>query len=179
MRAFPLPAVAIFALAFAFSSHAAEKPRSAQGTQNQLKKVWTNDDLDQLRSRGLISIVGPQANQVASPAATAIATAPSEPVFPVYSSKLEDPEWYAQRAADLQAELDIRESALQQQLTALALAADRITQPGLSLDESNAGVTPAAGVAVLEAQVQEVQSELDELSDLARQNGIPPGDLRS
>jgi len=43
----------------------------------------------------------------------------------------------------------------------------------------NVGVTPQAGIAILEAQVREVQYQLDELSDLARQNDIPPGDLRS
>jgi hypothetical protein len=40
-------------------------------------------------------------------------------------------------------------------------------------------VTPDAAVALLQAQVQEVQSQLDELSDLARQHDIPPGVLRS
>jgi hypothetical protein len=39
-------------------------------------------------------------------------------------------------------------------------------------------VTPAAGVANLQAQVHEVQSMLDELSDLARQHNIDPGVLR-
>ena len=99
--------------------------------------------------------------------------------FPAYTSRLQDPEWYAQQTAELQAELDAREDALRQQLDAMALVADRITQPGVSLTQSNAGVTPAAGVAVLQAQVQEIQDQLDELSDLARRNNIAPGDLRS
>jgi hypothetical protein len=161
-------------LLIACSSQAAEKPRSAQGNQNQPKKVWTNDDMDQLRARGLISIVG---QKLAEPATKAPA-APAETTFPVYASRLDDPEWYADKAADLQAELDKREAALREQQAAIALAADRITEPGLALDKDNAGVTPAAGVANLQAQVQEVQSQLDELSDLARQHDIPPGVLR-
>ncbi len=174
MRACSFAVAAVLAVAVALPSRAAEKPRPAQRNQNQPKKVWTNEDLDQLRSRGLISIVGSDSIQVAAePVAP-----PSEPSSPKYSSRLEDPEWYAQKAADLQAELDMREAALQQQHAALALAADRITQPGVSMDQPNAGVTPAAGIAVLEAQVQEVQSELDDLSDLARQNNIAPGVLR-
>jgi hypothetical protein len=161
-------------MAVAVPSRAAEKPRPAQQNQNEPKKVWTNEDLDRLRSRGLISIVGPDMSQTApSPVAPT-----SEPIYPKYNSRLEDPEWYAQKAADLQAELDMRQNALQQQQLALVLAADRITQPGLSLDRPNAGVTPEAGIAVLEAQVQVVQSELDELGDLARQNNISPGVLR-
>lgn len=175
MRIFPFALSAFLALAFAFPSRAAEKPRPAQANQNQPKKVWTNDDLDQLRSRGLISIVGPEAIEAAAPAAIA----PSEQVFPVYNSRLEDPVWYADKAADLQAELDKRTAALREQQTALALAAKGITQPGVAMDKPNAGVTPEAGLVILEARVQEVQNQLDELSDLARQNNIPPGVLRS
>jgi hypothetical protein len=178
MRTYPFPLAAILALAISFPLLAAEKPQPAQGTQNQPKKVWTNEDMDQLRARGLISIVGPAVNEAAA-AATPAATAPTEAAGPIYNSRLEDPEWYAEQVAKLQAELDERESALQEQRMALAQAADRITQPGIVLDKKNAGVTPDASIAILEAQVGEVQSELDELSDLARQNNIPPGVLRS
>jgi hypothetical protein len=174
MRTYPFALAVVLALAIAFPSHAAEKPHPAQGNQNQSKKVWTNDDMDQLRARGLISIVGPEVNEAATPAATA----PSEPAFPFYNSRLEDPEWYAEKAADLQAELDKRQAALREQQTALVQAADRITQPGVAMDKPTTGVTPQAAIAILEAQVGEVQSQLDELGDLARQNNIPPGVLR-
>ncbi len=174
MRNYSFPLAAVLVLSIACSSQAAEKPRPAQGNQNQPKKVWTNDDMDQLRARGLISIVGQEPQEIAAqPSAP-----PAETPFPVYASRLDDPSWYADKVADLQAELDKRQAALREQLTAMALAADRITQPGLALDKSNAGVTPAAGVANLEAQVQETQSQLDELSDLARQHDIAPGVLR-
>jgi hypothetical protein len=174
MRHYYLPFAAALVLSIACSSQAAGKPRPAQGNQNQPKKVWTNDDMDQLRARGLISIVGQES-------AEAPAQPPAEPAsatFPVYQSRLDDPTWYSDKAADLRAELDRREAALNKQLTAIALATDRITQPGLNLDEDNAGVTPEAGVQVLQAKVQEIQAQMDELSDLARQHDIPPGDLR-
>ena len=174
MQIYTFPLAAALALLIACSSQAAEKPRPAQGNQNQAKKVWTNDDMDQLRARGLISITGQEA-----PVQTAEApAAPAETTFPIYESRLDDPSWYADTAADLQAELDKREAALRDQLAAIAQAANRITEPGLALDKDNAGVTPAAGVANLQAQVQEVQSQLDELSDLARQHNIAPGVLR-
>src|ERR1700688_3409001 len=160
MRNYPFPLAAVLALLIVCSSKAAEKPRPAQGNQNQPKKVWTNDDMDQLRARGLISIVGPEVNEAAAQAAVT----PSEPTFPAYNSRLEDPEWYAEKAADLQAELDQREAALQQEQMALAQAADRITQPGVAMDQPTIGVTPDAALAILEAQVDEVQSQLDELS---------------
>jgi len=174
MRHYYFPLAAALALSIACSSQAAEKPRPAQGNPNQPKKIWTSDDMDQLSSRGLISIVGQEETEPAAQPPVA----PAEPSFPVYASKLDDPAWYADRAADLQAELKKRQSAVNQQLTAIALAVDRITQPGLALDNDNAGVTPAAGVAILQARVQEIQTQLDELSDLARQHEIEPGVLR-
>jgi hypothetical protein len=174
MRTYVFALSAFFALAFATPSRAGEKPRPVQANQNQPKKIWTNDDMDQLRSRGLISIVGQQPSEEATPSATA----PSETPAPVYNSQLEDPTWYAQKSADLQEALDKRQAALREQQTALANAANGITQPGVAMDQPNAGVTPEAGLANLAAQVQEVQSQLNELSDLARQNGIAPGVLR-
>jgi hypothetical protein len=171
----PFPLAAVLAFLIACSSQAAEKPRPAQGNQNQPKKVWTNDDMDQLRARGLISIAGPDATE----SATQTPAAPTEATFPDYASRLDDPEWYADTGADLQAELDKREAALREQQTAMAQAVERITQPGLTLDKDSAGMTPAAGLANLQARVQEVQIRLDELSDLARQHDIPPGVLRS
>jgi hypothetical protein len=175
MRNHPFHFAAALVLLIACTSQAAERPRPAQGNQNQPKKIWTNDDMDQLRARGLISIVGQEAVE---PAAQTPAP-PAEATFPVYESRLDDPAWYADTAADLQAELDRREAALRQQQTAIAQAvSNRITEPGLALDKDGPGMTPAAGLANLQAQVQEVQSQLDELSDLARQHDIPPGALR-
>jgi hypothetical protein len=170
MRTYPFPLAAIVALAIAFPSHAAEKPRPKQ--DNQAKKVWTNDDMDQLRSQGLISTL------ILAPEITAPApVVPSEPA--TFTPKTEDPTWYAEQAAILQTELDKREAALREAQANLAQAAKGITQPGIAMDKPNAGVTPEAGIDVLAAQVLEVQSRLNELSDLARQNNIPPGVLRS
>ena len=170
MRIYFFPLAVILALAIAFPSRAAEKPRPAQSGKPE--KVWTNDDMDQLRARGLITTFN-----VATETAAQVRAAPSEPA--TFTPKTEDPTWYAEQAAILQAELDKRESALREAQANLAQAAEGITQPGIAMDKKNVGITPEAGIAVLQAQVHEVQSQLDELSDLARQNNIPPGVLRS
>jgi hypothetical protein len=173
MWAFRFSLVAVLALAIALPSLAAEKPRSARASQaTRTKKVWTNEDMDQLRARDLITTF--------NPAPEAMAPAPSAPPEPAtFASRTDDPQWYADQAAMLQAELDKREAALRDAQASLAQAKERMTQPGVAMDQGNVGVTPEAGIAILEAQVREVQDQLDELSDLARQNDIPPGDLRS
>ena len=176
MRKYFFALAAVFVASFAISSRAAEKPRPAQANSSQPKKVWTNDDMLALRAQGLISIVGQESPaQPAEPAQVA----PEEPSFPVYASRFDDPDWYAEQAYDLQAQLDDAVAALQQEQDALALAKDqRITQPGVALDQPSPGVTPDAAIALLQARVDEVQMYLDELSDLARQHNIEPGVLR-
>ena len=176
MRNYPFPLAAAVLLAVVCASHAAEKPRSAPQNRNQTKKVWTNDDMEQLRERGLISIVGQEPSQAAAPSAASSVT--EQATYPVYESRLDDPEWYAKTAADLQDQLDRATADLQQEQEALSLAKDRITQPGVVLNAPSAGVTPEAALDVLQARVREIQNNLDDLADLARQHGIPPGDLR-
>jgi len=169
MRTYPFPLAAILALAFAFPSHAAQNSNSAQA--GKTRKVWTDDDMDQLRARGLISTFNVTTETTAQAPA-----AQSEPA--TFTAKTEDPAWYAEQAAILQAELDKREAALREAQLAIAQAAEGITQPGVATGEGNVGVTPEAGIDILKAQALEVQTQLDELNDLARQNNIPPGVLR-
>jgi hypothetical protein len=176
MRTYPVQLAAVLVLAVACSTYAAEKPRPAQGNRNQPKKVWTNDDMDELRARGLISIVGQGPTEAAQQAPAA--AGPAQRAFPVYESRLDDPTWYADRAADLRAELDARMADLQQLQEALALAKDRVTQSGIAMDKPSLAVTPAAALPILQARVQETESELDNLADLARQHEIPLGVLR-
>jgi hypothetical protein len=164
--------VAVLIFVTAGASPAAKKPRPAQTSTQQPKKVWTNDDMGQLRTRGLISIVGQEAPAQAAPAVSV------EISFPVYESRLEDPTWYAEKAAELQSALDDAIAALQQERNALAEAKDGVTAPGVALDKPSVGVTPDAALALFQAQVDDAQMRLDALSDLARQHNISPGVLR-
>jgi hypothetical protein len=49
---------------------------------------------------------------------------------------------------------------------------------GLNLDYGDIGITPDAGIEILQRRAYEIQSKLDALEDLARHNGIPPSTLR-
>jgi hypothetical protein len=210
MRGFPFLAASVLVLAAALPLCAQQAPRPAQ--PDQAKKIWTNDDMDELRARGLISIVGqeteeaPQVPSAApqptpeSAAAPAQAAAPegvpaptateaaavgpqaasAEPEAPEAApyDRTQDPMWYAEQAAELQAQLDAAQEALSQAQQGLALASSRITQPGINLTQPNVGITPQAGIEILAARVRELQNQLDDLANLARQNDIPPGVLR-
>jgi hypothetical protein len=163
-------ALALVLAPAAIPARAAAGAKPAQAQQG--KRVWTTDDMDDLRARGLISIVGTDAG-------TAPAAAAPAPVT-TYNSRTEDPTWYADQARELQAQLDANVAALTQARDNLAEArSNRGTTGSVNLAESNVGVTPEAGIAILEAQVLEVQSRFDELADLARRNDIAPGVLRN
>jgi hypothetical protein len=159
-------AISITLTALAIPLRAATKPRA--GMEDQ-KTVWTNDDLERLHVHGLISIVGRPA-----PAEDTTAAAP-----PSSYVKTQDPEWYAEQAAMLRDELERRQAQLREYRQAVDGARSlRETTGGINVDEGDVGITPEAGIEILQEHVSETQSEFDTLEDLARRNAIAPGTLR-
>ena len=144
---------------------AANKPR-ARKTE---KTIWTNEDLEKLRRLAAISIVG-QPNK-ADDSTTA--------AMPVPYLETQDPQWYAVQAAKLREELGRRQARLSEFSRALEDARSlKETTGGIDLDDGDIGITPEAGIEILQQRVTETQSELDDLEDLARRNDIEPGTLR-
>jgi len=145
---------------------AANRPHA--GTDSQNPVLWTNDDLENLHRLGLISIVGRIDEE--SP------TSASQPQAYV---KTQDPEWYAEQAAQLRDELERRRAQLHEYQKALEDARSlRETTGGINVDEGDMGITPEAGIEFLQQRANETQTELDALEELARRNDIPPGTLR-
>jgi len=145
---------------------AANKPRA--GTDSRNPVVWTNDDLEKLHSLGLISIVGrrDEEQQTSAPA-------------PAPYVESQDPEWYAEQAAQLRDELEHRRAQLHEYQKALEDARSlRETMGGINVDEGDIGITPEAGIEFLQQRAIETQTALDALEELARRNDIPPGTLR-
>ncbi len=143
---------------------AANKPRAGAVAQRQ---VWTNDDLERLQVPGLISIVG-QPTPVEDATATALP-----------SPNMKTPEWYAEQAAKLRDELERRQARLTEYRQALEDARSlKETTGGINLEEADIGITPEAGIEILQRRVDEIQSGIDTLEELARRNDIPPGSLR-
>jgi hypothetical protein len=145
---------------------AANKPRA--GNMENKTVVWTNDDLEKLHSLGLISIVGRIDEE-----------RPTSASAPAPYVRTQDPEWYAEQAAKLRDELERRRAQLREYRQVLEGARSlRKATGGINLDEGDIGITPEAGIEILQQRVNEAQTELDALEDLARRNDIPPGTLR-
>jgi hypothetical protein len=145
---------------------AANRPHA--GTDRQNPVVWTNDDVERLRGLSLISIVG-RMNEETSTSAS----------LPEPYVKTQDPGWYAEQAAKLRDELERRRAQLRGYQQALEDSQSlRKTTGGINLDAGDVGITPQAGIEILQRRVHETQTELDALEDLARRHDIPPGTLR-
>ena len=144
---------------------AANRPHA--GTDRQNPVVWTNDDVERLRGLSLISIVG-RMNEETSTSAS----------LPQPYVKTQDPEWYAGQAARLRDELERRKAQLGRYRQAIEDARNLETMTGgINLEEGDIGITPGAGIEILQRRVNEAQAELAALEDLARRNDIPPGTL--
>jgi hypothetical protein len=147
---------------------AANKPRA--GKTEKTTAVWTNEDLEKLKPLGLISVVG-------QPSTAEDATTAASPLPYVNT---QDPEWYAEQAAKLQAQFESNQAELQHYRQAIEDTRSLKTMTGgINLDDGDIGITPEAGIEILQQRVSETQSELDALEDLARRNDIPPGTLRA
>jgi hypothetical protein len=130
--------------------------------------VWTNEDLEKLHSLGLISIVG----RIDEPR-----QAPEH--APRTYLETDDPEWYAAQAAKLRDELEHKQTQLREYQQAIEDARSlRKSTGGVNLDEGDIAISPEEGIEILERHVNEVQSDMDALEDLARRHDIPPGTLR-
>lgn len=147
---------------------AANRPRAGKTEKNTA--LWTNEDLAKLRPLGLISVVGQPST----------AEDVTKPALPLPYVNTQDPEWYAEQAAKLHAQLESNETELQHYRQAIEDARSlKNMTGGINLDEGDFGITPEAGIEILQHRVSETQSELDALEDLARRNDIPPGALRA
>jgi len=143
--------------------------KSRAGKTEKTAALWTNEDLEKLSHPGLISVVGEP--RYAEDAINA--------PMPLPYVNTQDPEWYAGQAAKLQAQLENNQAELHRYRQAIEDAKSLKTMTsGINLVEGDVGITPDAGIEILQQRASETQSELDALEDLARRNDIPPGTLR-
>ena len=150
-------AISMMVSTLAIPLRAANKPRA--GKTEETAVLWTNEDLEKLRPLGAISIVG-QPDKADDSTAAAV---------PSPYLETQDPEWYAGQAAELRDELELRKAQLGGYRKAIEDARSLKTMTdGVNLDDGDIGITPEAGIEILQQRVSETQSELDALEDLAR-----------
>jgi hypothetical protein len=161
-----LYAVTLGFVSLAIPLRAANRPHV--GTDSQNPVVWTNEDLERLHGLGLISIVG-QIDQ----------DKPKPPTLHEEYVQTQDPEWYADEAAGLRDELEHRRAELDRYRQGLQDARSlEDMRSGIDLYDGDVGITPEAGLEILQRRVSETQMDLDALEDLARRNDMSPGTLR-
>jgi hypothetical protein len=158
-------------LAVKKADSAEKKEASApQPRQDQSKKVYTNDDFGWFSPPASSAATSQPAAQLST---TSEASAVSSGAQPTQLSSEQDPEWYANQVGSLENELAMvqsREDALRQ-----FRATSEGLPTGLVLNAPAEGITTDNLIAQLESRRQQIQQQLDDLSDLARVNGLPPG----
>jgi hypothetical protein len=154
---------------------AAQKPPATK----EKRKVWTNDDIEQLRRKAPISVLGqapppeeaPGEGEEAAEAGAKKAGAEAAPY-----AREKDPKWYQQQLKPLRAELDRSEGELRR-IRGL-MANPEGGKSGVALGTPYFGLSPEDQLDRLERRRRELQKKIDDLEDQARRNGIPHGSLR-
>jgi hypothetical protein len=142
------------------------------------KKVWTTEDVERLNPE--FDPARPKrasAAAVATPVASApsalpgrVLISPSAPLAPQ-----QDPAWYAQQLDSLDAELSGIDSHIAELRQFRATSSGLPT--GLVISAPCEGITTDNLISQLDARRQEILQQIDDLGDVARQNGMAPGIL--
>jgi hypothetical protein len=143
------------------------------GADTAAQKVWTNEDIPLLRETAPISTFSVSASSQASEAETSSGAANAS-IRP-YVKEL-DPDWYAQRRDTLQAQIDADQEQIRD-IQQILQTGDGVSD-AIPLDKNAPGLTPYATVEILQNQIAQVESQIDDLQDLARRNSIPPAAVR-
>jgi hypothetical protein len=167
--------------AFASGDDKPAAPSSKVARPDREKKVYTNDDIDQM---------WPKAQAVTSDSQTYPASAYAPPVArrsaavsrPVSAASAtsasaspeKNPVWYAAQVESLYAELE-RVSSKEESLRDFrANGTDAGVTVGLQFDAPCEGITTDNAIQQLAIRRQEIEQQLDDLQDTAQQNGVPP-----
>ena len=150
------------------SSTAAKNPApAAKPREDQTKKVYTNDDFGWYRPPSSAT----QSDQSTESSSASSADASGSEIVPY--DPHQDPQWYAEQVTALEndlAAIESKETALQQfRATSTGLPT------GLDLSAPIEAITTDGFIAQLESRRQQIEQQLDDLADLARENGLPPG----
>lgn len=144
---------------------------AAQAARPAGKKIWTNEDLEELRKRVPLSEFFPRM----APSAGGVRSAAAPDVAYGYERE-KDAEWYREQAQTLRAELARVEEG-DRSLRGI-LSDPLVPRSGFGLGPGNARLTPEYQLQLNAEHRARVRQQLDELETRARRNGIRPGAVR-
>ena len=164
--------------AFASGEDKPAAPSAAVARPDREKKVYTNDDIDQM---------WPKPQAVASDSQTYPASAYTPPVArrsaivsrvasaaSAPASPEKNPVWYAAQVESLYAELE-RVSSREERLRDFReTGTDSGVTIGLRFDAPCEGITTDNAIQRLAIRRQEIEQQINDLQDAAEQNGVPP-----
>ena len=164
--------------AFASGEDKPAAPSTTAARPDREKKVYTNDDLDQMwpKPQALASDLQTYPESAYTPPAArrtaAVSRPPSTASAPV--SRENNPVWYAAQVESLYAELD-RVNSTEENLSDFRdTGTDSGVTIGLRFDAPCEGITTDNAIQQLVTRRQEIEQQLNDLQNTAQQNGVPP-----
>jgi hypothetical protein len=133
------------------------------------KHVWTNEDLERLREKPGVSVVG------MPPSVEPDKKRPTTPAAPHDQEK--GPSWYRRQLSPLRVRLidiDAQIRELQKYRSITAYMVGGVVIPNLA----GVPLNPEDQIKQLEVQRLDIASRIGALEDLARHNDIAPGEIR-
>ena len=172
MNRLALPLLALLGLAIPSASVAGGLPGHPPHPAIA-KKVWTSEEVEALRDRGLISLIGQQLESAGEQTPSAPEPGAARAPRPV---RAKDPEWYSEQVAAFRSVIEVAHA--EARLVRRELSDARYWEGGINLRRENTGITPENALEILIARSRSELGNIDALGDQARRNDIPPGALR-
>ena len=164
--------------AFASGEDKPAAPSSTAARPDRGKKVYTNDDIDQMWPKPEAVASDSQtypASAYTPPAGrrtASVSRTPSTASVPV--TRENNPLWYAAQVQSLYAELDRLSSREESLRDFRDTGTDSGVTIGLQFDAPCDGITTDNAIQQLAMRRQEIEQLLNDLQDAAEQNGVPP-----
>ena len=163
--------------AFASGEDKPAAPSSTAARPDREKKVYTNEDLDQMwpKPQAVASDLQTYPTSAYTPPAArrmAGSRPPSTASAPV--TRENNPLWYAEQVESLYAELDRLSSREDSLRDFRDTGADSGVTIGLQFDSPCEGITTDNAIQQLVTRRQEIEQQLSDLHNTAQQNGVPP-----
>lgn len=151
-------------------------PSKAKTEPKKEKKVWTNENIGELRGKSRVSVVGEGKASGSTNGESAAADADKAGARSTGSIPEKDPQWYRAKLMPLRADIERTDAEIRRMKE--FLAGGHTAEGRLEVNRFSVPLNPANRIEELEKQKREVQGKIDEIEDQARRNSIAPGDIR-